>query len=108
MKSFVSFEVCIKKKKLATYILHWMGDNTKDDDFLNGSSAMGRTRTIAFAKIYIIPKEPHTEPKIVIGLVKGYSSSEALLFPNEDVHDNDVFDSVVELTPLPLLYGFVL
>jgi len=84
-----------------------MGDNTKDDDFLNGSSAMGRTRTIAFAKIYIIPKEPHTEPKIAIGLVKGYLSSEALLFIDEDVNNDDVFDSVVGLPPLPPLYGIV-
>jgi len=89
-----------------------MGDNTKEevDDFLNGSSAMGRTRTIAFAKIYITPREPHIEPKSVIDLVKRLLSLlETLFLADTAVKSDDVFDGVVvELTLPPPLHGILL
>jgi hypothetical protein len=101
--------------------LHWITEKdgsdddpvatTPDDIDMNGSYAIGATLIIAFAKIYITPNEPHTEPNIAILFVKGHLS--ALSSPDASVNnDVDVFDDVfdVVLTPPPPLppYGILL
>jgi hypothetical protein len=103
--------------------LHWITEKdgsdddpvatTPDDIDMNGSYAIGATLIIAFAKIYITPNEPHTEPNIAILFVKGHLS--ALSSPDASVNnDVDVFDDVFDVvffttTPPPLPpYGILL
>jgi hypothetical protein len=103
--------------------LHWITEKdgsdddpvatTPDDIDMNGSYAIGATLIIAFAKIYITPNEPHTEPNIAILFVKGHLS--ALSSPDASVNnDVDVFDDVFDdvfftTTPPPLPpYGILL
>ena len=74
---------------------------------INGSYAIGATLIIAFVKIYMTPKHPHTEPNIAIVFENGHLSAPS--FPdaavNNDVLDVDVDDAV--FTAPPPLYGIL-
>jgi hypothetical protein len=51
-----------------------MGVNDKEPP-ANGSIAMGKTRRIAFARMYITPKDPHTDPNTVMVFVNGHDTA---------------------------------
>ena len=69
---------------------------------INGSYAIGATLIIAFVKIYMTPKHPHTEPNIAIVFENGHLSAPS--FPDAAVN-NDVLDGAVFTAPP--LYGIL-
>ena len=76
---------------------------------INGSYAIGATLIIAFVKIYMTPKHPHTEPNIAIVFENGHLSAPS--FPdaavNNDVDVFDVLDVVDAVFTAPPLYGIL-
>lgn len=60
--------------KYSTYV-HCRGVKTREDDAMNGSRAMGRTRLMALARMYTTPRLPQRDPKIAMDLETGHLDS---------------------------------